>query len=186
MAGRRPKAPEDRRDVVARIRLTRAEQRAIQQRAVEAGVTFADYVRETAMGRKPRAKPAKAKAIEDVFYELGRIANNLAQLEAATGDETYRPWAVYVGKEMVERLTDRADLAPVLMHHVEAVNGIGHLINSLARRANSGKDIDDAERDEALTILKDVLAPIHKAVAKGPKGRELDGKPDGPEGSDAL
>jgi len=107
-------------------------------------------------------------------------------LSPASGDETYRPWAVYVGKEMVERLTDRADLAPVLMHHVEAVNGIGHLINSLARRANSGKDIDDAERDEALTILKDVLAPIHKAVGKGPKGRVPEGGSDGPEGSDAL
>lgn len=188
MAGRKPKNPQDRRSVVARIRLTPDEQRAIQKRAVEAGVTFATYVRDTALGRRPRAKPATTAALDDALYELGRIANNLAQLQVATGDDTYGPWVTYVGKDMIERLAERNDLAGVLRRNLDAINGVGHLINGIARRANMGREIDDGERDEALTLLKDMLEPLRKAIVRTAKGLPVEESPPetGPEGDDAL
>ena len=114
MAGRRPKAPEERRTKVCYIRLTEAEWRKIQSDAIDAGLPFATYVRSRALGIKPRVKPQRDKVMDALLYELTSMATNLGQLVEATGDETYGPWANYVGGELVNRVTDRFDLAPLI------------------------------------------------------------------------
>ena len=59
----------------------------------------------------------------------------------------------------------------------------------MARRANMGKEIDPADRDETLKIMRRVLDPLHKAVAKKPvqidEDPDTDASPD-EGGGDAL
>ena|GEM_PF-3462413 len=118
------------------------------------------------VGRKPKAKPARERIFNDLLYELTSIATNFTQLEAALEDENFGKWARYVGGELVERLMDRDDLIPLIEEMMERLNNAGHVVNALARSANVGKEIKDAEVKEVLGILQEVLEPLHKAAER--------------------
>lgn len=165
---RPPLKPEQRRSEYLRIRLTPSEMRGLKERAAEAELPFTSYAREVLFGRKPKAKPARDRVFNDLLYELTSIATNFSQLEAALEDETFGQWARYVGGEMVERLMDRDDLFPLIEETMERLNAVGHGVNVLARSANSGKEIKDAEVKETIGILQEVLEPLHKAAERPP------------------
>lgn len=175
---RPPLRPEKRRSEFLRIRLTPYEMEALKAQAAEAGLPFTTYAREVLFGRKPKAKPLRDRIFNDLLYELTSIATNFSQLEAALEDETFGKWARYVGGELVERLMEREDLIPLIEETMERLNAAGHVVNALARSANSGKEIKDAEVKETLDILKAVLEPLHKAAERPPK-------PQGPSGDDS-
>jgi aspartate aminotransferase-like enzyme len=84
----------------------------------------------------------------------------------------------------VERVTDRHELAPLIEEHLEAINGVGHMVNAMARRANMGKEIDARDIEETLSVLGRVLEPVHKAVKRS--GGNQDREPDRDDGRDAL
>lgn len=133
---------------------------------------YTAYARAVLFGRKPKAKPARDRIFNDLLYELQSIATNLVQLEDVTGDENFKRWARYVGGEMVERLLDRQDLAPLIEETLEQLNGAGHVVNALARKANSGKELEKAEIKEVLDILQEVLSPLHQAAERPPKSSD--------------
>jgi hypothetical protein len=141
----------------------------LKAQAAEAGMPFTSFAREVLFGRKPKAKPARDRILHDLLYELTSIATNFSQLEAALEDETFGQWARYVGGEMIERLMDRDDLVPLIEETMERLNAAGQVVNALARSANSGKEIKDAEVKETIGILQEVLEPLHKAAERPPK-----------------
>ena len=77
-------------------------------------MTVAEYVRATAMKTPPRKRPARERTLAMLQYELNSIATNLAQLEAATGETNFGAWAKFVGKDLIERTTDRKDLTALI------------------------------------------------------------------------
>ena len=165
---RPPLDPQKRRSEYLRIRLTPSEMETLKAQAAEAGMPFTSYAREVLFGRKPKAKPARERIFNDLLYELTSIATNFTQLEAALEDENFGKWARYVGGELVERLMDRDDLIPLIEEMMERLNNAGHVVNALARSANVGKEIKDAEVKEVLGILQEVLEPLHKAAERPP------------------
>ncbi|MFN4310313.1 MAG: plasmid mobilization protein [Ferrovibrio sp.] len=176
--------PQRRRSETLNLRLVPTEMYDLRRRAAEAGVTLAEYARATLTGRRPKPKPVKDRMMSALLYELSSIATNLSQLEDVTGDANFAKWARYVGGDLVERVTDRHDLAPLIEEHLEAINGVGHMINAMARRANVGKDPDPGEVEETLSILGRVLEPVHKAVKRPAGGGDKEPDPGG--GRDAL
>jgi hypothetical protein len=174
--------PQRKRSETLNLRLSPTEMYDLRRRAAEAGVTLADYARATLTGRRPKPKPVKDRVMAALLYELSSIATNLSQLEEATGEATYAQWARYVGGELVERVTDRHELTPLIEEHLEAINGAGHMVNAMARRANMGKPLDTAQVEETLSILRRVLEPIHKAVKRPAKtGGDASDPGDGPD-----
>lgn len=169
--------PQRRRSEPLNLRLTAEEKHALQRAAAEAGVTLAEYARATLLGRRPKPKPRKQRVMTSLLYELSSIATNLSQLQDATGDEVFGKWAHYVGGELVERVTDRHELSPLIEEHLEAINGAGHMINAMARRANLGKELDPAEIEETLSILGRVLEPVHKVVKRSVRKNDDDPDP---------
>lgn len=176
--------PQRRRSETLNLRLSPTEMYDLRRAAAEAGVTLAEYVRAALMGRRPKPRPLKDRVMTALLYELSSIATNLSQLQDATGDETFAKWARYVGGDLVERVTDRHELAPLIEDHLEAINGVGHMVNAMARRANMGKELDAGDIEETLSVLGRVLEPVHKAV-KRPSGKQ-DREPDRDGGRDAL
>jgi len=176
--------PQRRRSETLNLRLSPTEMYELRRAAAEAGVTLAEYARATLTGRRPKSKPLKDRVMSALLYELSSIATNLSQLEDATGEATYAQWARYVGGELVERVTDRHDLTPLIEEHLEAINGAGHMVNAMARRANMGKELDAGEVEETLSILGRVLEPVHKAVKRPARGGGKE--PDPGDGRDAL
>ncbi|WP_420419647.1 plasmid mobilization protein [Pacificispira sp.] len=166
---RPPLDPQKRRSEYLRIRLTPSEMETLKAQAAEAGMPFTSFAREVLFGRKPKAKPARDRVFNDLLYELTSIATNFSQLEAALEDETFGQWARYVGGEMIERLMDRDDLIPLIEETMERLNAAGQVVNALARSANSGKEIKDAEVKETIGILQEVLEPLHKAAERPSK-----------------
>jgi hypothetical protein len=176
--------PQRKRSEVLNLRLSPTEMYDLRRRAAEAGVTLADYARATLTGRRPKPKPVKDRVMASLLYELSSIATNFSQLEDATGEANFGQWARYVGGDLVERVTDRHELTPLIEEHLEAINGAGHMVNAMARRANMGKPLDAAQVEETLSILRRVLEPIHRAVKQPAKvGAPT---PDPGDGPDAL
>jgi hypothetical protein len=50
---------------------------------------------------------------------------------------------------------------------LEPLNGAGHAINGLARKANSGSDIEAEERTFAIQSIKLALRPLEDALSGG-------------------
>lgn len=164
--------PDDRRSEYLRVRFTPAEMEALRNAAMAAGLTLTDYARAAMLDKRPRAKPKPDRVTRQMVYELQSIAVNFRQLETVTGDGTYGTWAHYVGGQLLDRLLDRPDLAPLMEAHRPAVNEVGHAINDAAHRGNMEKFPDEAERDVLFAAVKRVTEPLHQAVAdKGGKLR---------------
>lgn len=180
----RPKLkPYERRSEYLRLRMTPGEMEDLCHKAMAAGVSMTEYARATLLGRRPKAKPKKDLVVQQITYELTSIATNFRQLEEALSDPVYGDWAQYVGGELLDKLLDRPDLLPLMEDSIEIVNAAGHIVNALARRANVGKEIDDAERDSALEAVRRATEGLHQAVSKPPgetKGKASDEPPETP------
>lgn len=165
----RPRKPprEVRRRVIP-IRLTDEEVILIKERAAAAGVPYGRYLREAGLGKAPRAKPHAPRVVRALVREMLHIANNFRQLASITGDATFQKWAHYAGVEMLETLLDRESVAPVIEQHLKTINDAGHLINQVAKKANSGEFLKREYLAGALNALKNAVAPIHAAIAAAP------------------
>lgn len=69
---------DQRRTIRRPVRLRPEEDRMVRERARECGLTLARYMRETALGAVPRAKPRSLEL--EAVRELNRVGNNLNQL----------------------------------------------------------------------------------------------------------
>ncbi len=166
------KKPSDRRRHVINLRLTDAELAELKRMARDAGVPYGRYVRETVLGRRPKARPAQVLIFQKLLYELQSIATNFKQLAEATGDALYTPWARFVGGQLVEQLLGRDDLSDMIDGRLDAINVAGQQVNALARKANSEIAFKASERSGAFRILKTALEPIRLALQSG--NRKLD------------
>lgn len=159
MARPRKAAAEKRRHVV-NLRMTDAEFEEFKQLARDAGVTAGRYIRETVLGRRPKAKPAQLLIFQKVTYELQSIATNFKQLADATGDGLYMDWARYLGAQLIGALMGRDDLSDVIDAQMGDLNVAGQQVNALARKANSEIAFKAAERIAALRAVKHALEPV--------------------------
>jgi len=166
------KAPEDQRTRVLSVRLTADEYARVEAMARDAGMLAGPYARTTILGKRPCSKPVTNLVFEKLLYELQSIATNFRQLHDATGDERYLKWARYVGGHMVEQLLGRNDLIELIEEQLEPINGAGHAINGLARRANSGSVLEPDERKFAIQALKLALAPLEEEIGAGGEDSE--------------
>ena len=169
------KAPDQQRRHVVNIRLTDAELLQLKEAAAAAGMPYGRYARDTVLGNRPRSKPAITRLFKDLLYELSSISTNFSQLADATGDDRYQEWARYVGGRLPEHLMGRKDLAPLIEEQLDQINAAGQMVNALARRANSGKEIEREERLEVIRAVRLVLEPIHEAIEEA-----IETPPDGP------
>ncbi|MAJ64712.1 MAG: hypothetical protein CL557_10550 [Alphaproteobacteria bacterium] len=161
------KAPEDQRNRVLSVRLTAEEYARVEDMARATGMLSGPYARATILGKRPRSKPVTNLVFEKLIYELQSIATNFRQLADATGNEGYIKWARYIGGQLVEKLIGRTDLTEVMEAQLEPLNGAGHAINGLARKANSGSDIEAEERAFAIQSIKLALKPLEDALSGG-------------------
>lgn len=161
---RPPLDPDRKRVRKVEARVTEAEFEDLARKAAEAGAPLSAYVRETLLGRRPKARPLTERALQALVYELASLGANFTQLHERTGEVTYADWARYVAGDLPERCARYRDRAPMFVAHIEAINAVGQQLNRLARLANIGKPVDGAEMDRVLEALKDALAPIHNAV----------------------
>ncbi len=162
------KEPRLTRTRVVPIRLTEEELVLIRERAAAAHVPYARYMREASLGRPPRAKPHAPRVIRALVRELIKIATNFRQLATVTGDANFNKWAQYAGVEMIHTLLDRESVAPVIEQHLKSINDAGHLINRLAKLANSGEFLARPDVQAAVKALQNALAPVHTAIAAAP------------------
>jgi len=167
------KAPEDQRTRVLSVRLTSDEYARVEAMARDAGMLAGPYARATILDKRPRSKPVTNLVFEKLLYELSSIATNFRQLHDATSEKRYLKMARYVGGHLVEKLLGRNDLIGLIEEQLEPLNGAGHAINGLARRANSGADLDPEDRKWAIQGLKLALAPLEEALGEG--GQETSG-----------
>ena len=165
---RPPLDPDRKRVRKVDTRFTESEFEEVSRKAAAAGVTVSTYLRETVLGRRPKARPLADRALQELAYELTSLGANFTQLYERTDEETYAQWARYVGGELVERCARHPERAPLFADHIERINAVGHGLNRLARLANLGKPVDPGEMDAVLKDLKAALDPIHKAVSGNP------------------
>lgn len=166
------KAPQDKRTKVVNIRFTEFELEQLNGLAQDAGMPTRRYIRETLLGRRPRAKPANTLLFQKLLYELQSIATNFQQLADALDDDSYLEWARYTGGTLVEMLIGRDDLSPLIEEQMDEINAAGHAVNALARRANSGAEISRDDRLDTLRAARLALEPLHLATEKPRKGKQ--------------
>ena len=70
--------PEAKRCRVVRTRLSDDEFSALRERATDCGLTLSAYLRQTALGAVPRARPHRLH--EKTVYHLARLGERLNQL----------------------------------------------------------------------------------------------------------
>ena len=170
----RPKAAKLHNDITTRM--TKAEVAALQAQAKAAGIPQDRYAHEVALGRRPKARPAKTIAHQKLVYELQSIHTNFRQLYDATNDKRYATWAEYVETMLVTHILRRHDLAELAAAEIPTVKLAGQVLNSLARRANSGHDLDPVVRKETLQAVKTALAPIHQLIEDSPAPKRAPAK----------
>ena len=105
--------------------------------------------------------------------ELTSIATNFRQLANATEDELYLKWASFVDGTIVEQTYAREDLLELIEEELPKITSVGHLVNDLARKANSGEDIERAERDDVLHAVKQTFEPLFEASKNPPKRKKI-------------
>ncbi|MCC6914145.1 MAG: hypothetical protein IT566_10625 [Rhodospirillaceae bacterium] len=168
------KKPSERRRHVVNLRMTDAEFEEFKRLARDAGVTAGRYIRETVLGRRPKARPQQLLVFQELVRQLQYIATNFRQLATATGDDRYAPWARYMGADFVGHILDKDDLSDVVEPQLDALNTAGQQVNTLARKANSEIAFKASERSAAFTSLKRALEPIRQALQNKNKKPVLD------------
>jgi len=78
----RPKQDEhEKRSDVLRFRVTVAEKAHVEKQAATAGLSVADYARNTILGRRTKAAPARKDS--SLLFELNQIGMDLAEIKSA-------------------------------------------------------------------------------------------------------
>lgn len=141
--------------------MTDAEFQAAKAKAARAGIAFAELIRQAVRNYKPPKPMAHDEAVYATIHEYNKIATNLRQIAAATGDEVSTTAAASAERlaEAISGLTD-GSFPPLSPSGLETVREHGKRINEEARAANSGKEV----RSEALT---DALLQISTAMRSG-------------------
>lgn len=164
------KKPSERRRHVVNLRMTDAEFEEFKRLARDAGVTAGRYIRETVLGRRPKARPQQALIFQELLRQLQYIATNFRQLANATGDDRYVPWARYMGADFVGHLIGKDDISDLIEPQLGAINAAGQQVNTLAFKANSEQPVKATERTAAFAALRRALDPIRQALQS--KGRK--------------
>ena len=175
------KNPADVRKNIFTIRLNDREFDLVKRAALDAGLPYGEYARETLLGRKPKAVPKRDKVFNALFYQLQSIATNFTQLEDATGDENFGKWASYVGEDLAGKILDRDELVPLIEDNMERINAAGQMVNSLARKANSGSELKKEDIDETIATLQTVLEPLHGAARSTARDKDTSADFDSPD-----
>ena len=158
------KKPSERRRHVVNLRMTDAEFAEFKRLARDAKVTAGRYIRETVLGRRPKAHPPQVLIFEAMLRELQRIATNFRQLATATGDDCYAGWAKFMGVEIIRQISKKDELSDVIEKQLAALNAAGQQVNALAYKANGEMRFKPSERTAAFTALKRALDPIRQAL----------------------
>ena len=77
--GRPKKSEHETRSETLRFRLTLTEKTHVETQAATAGVSVADYARNTLLVRRVRANPVREDA--SLLFELNQVGTNLAALK---------------------------------------------------------------------------------------------------------
>lgn len=162
----RPKKMLHRHDL--RLRLTDEEFAELRRRAEVSSRAQDTYARERVLGRRPRARPIRNFLQHKLIYELQSILTNFRQLADATDDERYDLWADHVKELLVGHVAMRSELALAMDGQIVHINLAGQVLNALARRANSGIEIDPAHRKDTLKGMRRALAPLSEAIENLP------------------
>ena len=151
------------RDVRRPTRWTPDEWRRVEAAADARNVPPARFVREAVLaavedGASPtRPRPMRRRVRDELVHQLGRVLNNLRQLERIAADEG-EPDAVRVAEHVsraveaaIRRAPTRgAEAAPLVARLVEE----GRALNELVHRANTAEALPpDAELVPALTSV---------------------------------
>ena len=164
MAGRKPKPPADRLSVVQKIPVTPHEKRAIERAAAIAGLTVSAYMRAAAL-RGPLPKPPfRVRALAMLSFELKALAKAMKTLGVASGDPNLEAWAIFLGKDMIERAEGRTDLASLAEAVIPTLEEIGSKVEAIAPRPSTQDDPSLRHVDGLLLELKDALEPLRQAL----------------------
>ena len=164
MAGRKPKPPADRLSVVQKIPVTPHEKRAIERAAAIAGLTVSAYMRAAAL-RGPLPKPPfRVRALAMLSFELKALAKAMKTLGVASGDPNLEAWAIFLGKDMIERAEGRTDLASLAEAVIPTLEEIGSKVVAIAPRPSTQDDPSLRHVDGLLLELKDALEPLRQAL----------------------
>lgn len=69
---------DERRTCILPVRVSPGERRRLKERAHFCGLPLSTYVRQTALGARPRQRRRRLE--QDAIHQLARVGNNLNQL----------------------------------------------------------------------------------------------------------
>lgn len=140
---------------------TQQEHQRLSAEAYEAGLPLATYVRERALGRKPKAKPQPTRMQNALTLAMRRVITNYMQLAnaAAGGVATKsREVADYFDTAFFDRAMSGAFSVEAAEAALDRINELGEAVNGFARDANSGREVDPR-------AFKDVTSALYRATA---------------------
>ena len=164
MAGRKPIPAADRLSVVQRIPVTHHEKRAIERAAAIAGLTVSAYMRAAALKGSLPKPPFRVRALTMLSFELKALAKAMRTLAAVHGDPNLEAWAIFLGKDMIERAEGRTDLASLAEAVIPTLEGICSKVDAMALRTDAQDDPSSRQVDGFLMELKDALEPLRQAL----------------------
>ena len=143
----------------------------LEAEARAAQVSLAVYIRECALGRKPKARPKAIKneareklmlAISKIAVNYGQIGRHLAGNERASVKHTY--WQLM---DVYHVRADNGDFnTDVALEAAQRLNDIGQTINEQAHLANGGtpfeKDLLWKAGEELKEVITEVFPSQHK------------------------
>lgn len=157
------KPKHQRRTTQINFLVTPAERDRIAANAERAGVTISAYIRSLALGKPLRNKP-RVQA-DELIRQLSRVGNNLNQLldSAQIGriDGAVHIEHVFKRVSLVLSHWTSGDAKPGFAP--EAVTLLAHegtRLNGLARQANKGEPVSEAQLLSVLHDLTDKLRPF--------------------------
>lgn len=150
-------------------RWTPDEWRRVEDAARARRVPPARFVREAVLGAvehgAPAAAPRRRRVRDELVHQLGRVLNNLRQLERVAvedGEEDMGRIAGFAARAVEAAIrrapTRAADAAPLLAQLVEA----GRALNEVAHRANTDEALPPDE--EVILAVTRVYGFVTKAV----------------------
>lgn len=144
----------------------------LEAEARAAQVSLAVYIRECALGRKPKARPKAIKneareklmlAISKIIVNYGQIWGHLAENERAGVNHTYRQ-LLHVYHVRADNGDFNTDVA---LEAVQRLNDIGQTINEQAYLANNGKPFEKEHLWKAGEELKAVITEVFPPRCEG-------------------
>ena len=161
----RPKLTDEEkrtRRVVVRFSEAEFEQLAARARA-EGNGDLSPFLRAIALGESPSTK--RAHKADHAHRQLMMILNNLDQLaKALGGDDTER--TLEKAQAIYRRLAKIGATERVSPDSVEKLRAEGTMLNRLTRRANMGREIENAELQECLHHVLATLRAIEEEAGR--------------------